>query len=132
MLPGGKIFVFTGLLEICPDADSLATVLGHEMAHTIARHSSEKLSYAQLFTWTLLAAHYILGMDLSFLQGLIYNFVVNLPRSRMVESEADYIGLQLMAQACFDPAKSVGVWQRFIEVGASLIVEKSMVLMRGP
>lgn len=84
--------MFTGLLEICPDADSLATVLGHEMAHTIARHSSEKLSYAQLFTWSLLAAHYALGIDLTWVQGLIYNFVVNLPRSRMVESEADYIG----------------------------------------
>ncbi|KAI9003353.1 peptidase family M48-domain-containing protein [Hyaloraphidium curvatum] len=114
VLPGGKIFVFTGILDVCPDADSLATVLGHEMAHTIARHSAEKLSYAQLFTWTLVAAHWILGIDLTWVQGLIYNFAVNLPRSRMVESEADYIGLQLMAQACFDPSKAVGVWQRFI------------------
>ncbi|KAI9476307.1 MAG: peptidase M48 [Benjaminiella poitrasii] len=112
VLPGGKVFVFTGILPVVENEDGMAAVLGHEISHQLARHSAEKLSFAKILfalQYTLL----LLGIDPSFVfNRLTYNFLMMMPFSRKCEKEADNIGLQLMAQACFDPRESIEVWKR--------------------
>jgi len=113
VLPGGKIFVFTGILPVCKNDDGLASVLGHEVAHQVARHSAERLSYAKV----LFALGYtleLLGLDVG-LSRLILTFLLQLPNSRKAESEADYIGVRLMAKACFDPRETTRMWTRMSE-----------------
>ncbi|KAM0752354.1 hypothetical protein T439DRAFT_324430 [Meredithblackwellia eburnea MCA 4105] len=110
VLPGGKIFVFTGILPVCKDQDGLAAVLGHEIAHQVARHSAEKVSFGMV----LMALNLVLqsmGVDAG-LGNTLLNLLMGLPNSRTAESEADYIGLQLSTRACFDPRAAQGLWER--------------------
>lgn len=111
VLPGGKVFVFSGILPICAGEDGLAAVLGHEIAHNVAHHTSEKLSQmaylipiALILAWTF---------DIS---GQMSQFILDLalerPGSRRMESEADRIGLFMMAQACYDPNAAWRMWER--------------------
>ncbi|KAG0201934.1 hypothetical protein BGX28_005399 [Mortierella sp. GBA30] len=111
VLPGGKVFVFTGILPISENENGLATVLGHEIAHQLARHSAEKLSFTKiaLFFGVLIA----LIFDPSWsMQRIMMDLGMMLPFSRKCETEADQIGLQLIAQACFDPRESTQMWTR--------------------
>ncbi|CAG8538647.1 10717_t:CDS:2 [Acaulospora morrowiae] len=110
VLPGGKIFVFTGILPIVENKDGLAAVLGHEIGHQIARHSAEKFSFLKI----LLMGQILLSIfiDSGFLSRLFIDLGILLPFSRKCEMEADYIGLLLMAQACFNPEEAIGVWER--------------------
>jgi predicted Zn-dependent protease len=118
-LPGGKIAVYTGILPVTKNEKGLAVVLGHEVAHAIANHGGERMSQlliAQLGgmalaeaidkeperTQELLLAAYGIGAQVGVL----------LPYSRKHESEADRIGLVLMAMAGYDPNAAVGFWQR--------------------
>ncbi|KAJ3292521.1 hypothetical protein HK104_005219 [Borealophlyctis nickersoniae] len=108
---GGKVFVFTGIIPIVQDEDGMAAVLGHETAHQIARHSAEKLSYMKI----LLVGQVLLSVffDTSFLVNkMLLEFGLLLPFSRKMEAEADYIGLKLMAQACYDPRAAIRLWER--------------------
>jgi predicted Zn-dependent protease len=89
-LPAGKIFVFTGILPVAEDDDQLAAVLSHEMAHALAHHASERVAREQ--------------SGAGVLRSLSYN--------RMQESEADHIGVFLMAFADFDPDAAVTFWRR--------------------
>ncbi|KAI9209631.1 peptidase family M48-domain-containing protein [Polychytrium aggregatum] len=111
VLPGGKIFVFTGILPIVQGEDGLAAVLGHEMAHQIARHSAEKMSWTKvIFLIRVLMSTFL---DTSFLFGqILTTFGIAMPFSRKCETEADYIGLKLMAQACYDPRAAAQMWER--------------------
>ncbi|KAF9438660.1 hypothetical protein BGZ76_006033 [Entomortierella beljakovae] len=121
VLPGGKVFVFTGILPIAENENGLATVLGHEIAHQLARHSAEKLSFTKVALFIGVIASVI--FDPSFtMQNIMMNLGMLLPFSRKCETEADQIGLQLMAQACFDPRESSRVWTRMAsqERGPSL------------
>ncbi|KAF9163625.1 hypothetical protein DFQ27_001101 [Actinomortierella ambigua] len=111
VLPGGKVFVFTGILPIAANEDGLATVLGHEVAHQLARHSAEKLSFAKLVMLAGIVISAVLDPSYT-TQQLIMHFGMMLPFSRKCETEADEIGLQLMAQACFDPRESPKMWAR--------------------
>ncbi|WP_420465447.1 M48 family metallopeptidase [Panacagrimonas sp.] len=107
-LPGGKIGVFEGLLKVANTQDQLASVIGHEVAHVLARHSAERASAnipAQL--GGALASAYGVGQ----LYGMGVNALFLLPYSRSHESEADLLGLDLMAMAGFDPRASVTLWQ---------------------
>ncbi|MGQ0502271.1 MAG: M48 family metallopeptidase [Panacagrimonas sp.] len=107
-LPGGKIGVFTGLLNVARGQDQVAAVIGHEVAHVLARHSAERASAnipAQI--GGALANAYGIGQ----LYGLGVNALFLLPYSRSHESEADLLGLDLMAMAGFDPRASVALWQ---------------------
>ena len=116
-LPGGKVAVFTGILPIAKNEAGLATVMGHEVAHALQRHGAERYSrglleqIAQLGT---LAAAATGHMDPAVMQGLqsAYGVGVSLPFNRKQESEADFIGLQLMAKAGYDPKEAVPFWER--------------------
>ncbi|CAD6572273.1 MAG: hypothetical protein TREMPRED_000488 [Tremellales sp. Tagirdzhanova-0007] len=110
VLPGGKIFVFTGILPVSANDNGLATVLGHEIAHQVARHPAERVSYMKvLFALSFLLE--TLGFDVG-VTRLLVTFVLQLPNSRKSESEADFIGLRLMSRACFDPSESTKMWDR--------------------
>jgi predicted Zn-dependent protease len=107
-LPGGKIGVFTGLLKVASTQDQLAAVIGHEVSHVLARHSAERASAdlpAQL--GGAVASMYGVGQ----LYGMGVNALFLLPYSRSHESEADLLGLDLMAMAGFDPRASITLWQ---------------------
>lgn len=117
VLPGGKVIVFSGILPICGGNDGLAAVLGHEIAHNIAQHATEKMSQMVLLqpiVWALIYADYT-GLTFGlgrFLGSLMLDLGLLRPSSRAQESEADRIGLGLMADACFDPRQAVGLWER--------------------
>ena len=116
-LPGKKIGVNTGLLDIAENQDQLATVIGHEIAHVLAKHGNERMSI-QFATQTGLQVLQQLSGDDPQKKALVMaalgmgaQFGVVLPFSREHESESDVIGLRLMAQAGFDPRASVKLWQ---------------------
>ena len=115
-LPGGKIGVNTGLLKVAKNQSQLATVIGHEIGHVQAHHSNERMSleYATQNGLGLIGA--IAGQDTAVKQGVFAalglgaEYGVALPFSRKHEAEADIIGLQLMANAGFDPRESINLW----------------------
>jgi len=111
VIPGGKVFVFSGLLPICDGEDGLATVLGHEIAHNVAHHAAENYSRLSLVLPIayLVSFIYDVSGNLTF---TILDYAYTKPGSRKQESEADYIGLMMMAQSCFDPEAAVELWQR--------------------
>ncbi|RCI02477.1 hypothetical protein CU098_011327 [Rhizopus stolonifer] len=97
--------------------DGMAAVLGHEISHQLARHSAEKLSFAKVL-FALRFTFALFGVDPSFLfNQLTLNFLMMKPFSRKCETEADSIGLQLMALACFDPREAIKVWKRMEAAG---------------
>jgi predicted Zn-dependent protease len=116
-LPGGKVAVFTGILKHTRDDAGLATVMGHEIAHALQRHGVERMSrsiidqIAQLGAIGAAASGHAGG---GAIQGLLgaYGVNVSLPFNRKQESEADYIGLRLMAEAGYDPRAAVPFWER--------------------
>jgi predicted Zn-dependent protease len=124
-LPGGKVGIYTGILPITKDDLGLATVIGHEVAHAVARHGGERISEATL----LQTGGQVLGAGLSTtdprwqaiastVYGVGGQLVVALPHSRGQESEADHIGLLYMARAGYDPQAAVAFWQRFADYNA--------------
>ncbi|DAZ97500.1 TPA: hypothetical protein N0F65_009768 [Lagenidium giganteum] len=104
-LPGGKVFVHTGLFKIVDNEDALAAVLCHEAAHGLARHGAEKISY-NLVALILLA---LIFPSVGQLSNVLVRLVIDLPFSRKLELEADRIGLRIMAKSCYDPRASIGV-----------------------
>jgi predicted Zn-dependent protease len=117
-LPGGKIGVHTGMLKIATTPDQLATVLSHEISHVTAEHTNERLSTTTVAQSGLSAVQLLLGGSgaehdqLMGLLGLGAQVGVLLPFNRAQESEADLLGLRLMARAGFDPRASVELWQK--------------------
>lgn len=117
-LPGGKIGVYTGLLKVAKNQNQLAAVIGHEVGHVIAEHGNERMSNSAVIGLGMEATNQILqakqvgqsNMIMAGL-GLATQVGIQLPFSRTHESEADLIGLQLMARAGFDPAESVKLWE---------------------
>lgn len=116
-LPGGYIGVNSGLLDVTENQDQLAAVIGHEVAHVLADHANERVS-TQAATQTglsiLQSAAGLQGATGEQLMGLLgagAKYGVILPFSRTQESEADKLGLDLMAEAGFDPRASIALWQ---------------------
>jgi predicted Zn-dependent protease len=125
-LPGGKIGVHSGLLKVAKTQDQLATVLGHEVAHVLANHSNERVSTNFATQSGLQLGAVLAGASgtpsqqaLFAALGLGAQVGVLLPFSRAQESEADLIGLDLMAAAGFDPDESVTLWRNMAASGGS-------------
>jgi len=123
-MPGGKVAVYTGILPIADNETGLAVIIGHEVAHAIAKHGNERMSQVLLVelggvaldvalkdkpneTRTLFKLAYGVGAQL----GLL------LPYSRTHESEADHIGLILMSRAGYDPLAAPAFWKRMSKIG---------------
>jgi predicted Zn-dependent protease len=122
-LPGGKVVVYTGLLPITKTEAGMAVVLAHEVAHALARHGAERMSdqmvasvgtaaaaVALSATVTGRSRTYLPAMMAAVGAGATVGYI--LPMSRAQESEADRIGLVLMAMAGYDPREAVGLWER--------------------
>lgn len=123
-LPGGKIGVHTGLLKVARNQDQLATVIGHEVGHVLAGHSNERVSTSFATNAGLQVVAALTGGSGSAEQQLAMGLLgvgaqygILLPFSRVQESEADIIGLRLMAQAGFDPRASVALWENMEKAG---------------
>ena len=125
-LPGGKVGIYTGILPITRDEAGLATVIGHEVAHAVARHGAERMSEATAME----VGGQVLGVTLSkssaqtqALAALAYGAGTQvgraLPHSRAQEAEADEIGLIYMARAGYNPTAALDFWGRFAQATAS-------------
>lgn len=118
-LPGGKVAVYTGIFSVALDEAGLATVIGHEVAHALARHGAERMSQGMGLQvvgagLAIATSGQSAGVQQAVMSayGLGAQVGVMLPFSREMESEADHIGLILMAKAGYDPSVSVGLWER--------------------
>lgn len=117
-MPGGKIVVYSGILPITKDEAGLAAVMGHEVAHALANHGQQRMSAGQLQQLGAVAGNLALAKNPENQQlfntayGLGTNLGVMLPFSRSHESEADKIGLTLMAIAGYDPMAAAALWER--------------------
>ncbi|HMU56033.1 MAG TPA: M48 family metallopeptidase [Nitrospira sp.] len=119
-LPGGKMAVYTGIFPVAKTEAGLAAVMGHEVVHALARHGAERMSQEQLTNAAVQAAGAAAGAAGGGLvsQGTMAalgagaQVGVLLPFSRQHESEADYIGILLAADAGYDPRESIALWER--------------------
>ncbi|WP_105200594.1 M48 family metallopeptidase [Pseudoalteromonas sp. T1lg10] len=125
-LPGGHIGVHTGLLKVAQNQDQLATVIGHEVGHVIAEHSNERASQSQMLQTGMQIGAVAMDMgeigyrnEIMAALGLGAQYGVVLPFSRTHESEADEVGLELMAKAGFEPQQSVALWQNMAQSGGA-------------
>jgi len=117
-LPGGKVAIYTGILPVCANEAGLAAVMGHEIAHAIARHGAQRMSQSLIITGLLAATSVSLSnnenqKEIMGALGVGTNVGLVLPFSRSNESEADEIGLELMAKAGYDPHEAERFWGRF-------------------
>jgi len=124
-MPGGKVVVYTGLLPVAENEAGLAVVMGHEIAHAIARHGSERMSQglmAQMggiaFSKAIEEKPETTRMLWMAAFGLGTQFGLMLPYSRLHESEADHLGLIFMAIAGYDPHAAISFWQRMAQQGS--------------
>lgn len=112
-LPGGKMAVYTGLLPVAKNADAVAVVMGHEIAHALLRHGAQRMSQQKLSQIGQMAGS-MSGMDPQQQQmiqaAMGYGYL--LPYARKHETQADEVGLMLAAAACFDPQEAVPLWER--------------------
>ena len=121
MYPAGKMVVYTGLLNFIKLDDELASVIGHEMAHAIARHGAERHSQMTLVKLTAAAVDIAVASSQKYSRygetihaafGLGAQFGILQPYSRLHENEADYIGFLIMAKAGYDPRSAIQFWER--------------------
>lgn len=118
-LPGGKVVLYTGILPFTKDETGIAVVMGHEVAHALARHGAERMSTGVLTDLAGQTAAAIFGggnektaAGVAAAFGIGSQYGVLMPFSRHQESEADQIGLNLMAKAGYDPRQATEFWKR--------------------
>ena len=122
-MPGGKIAIYTGILKVTKNENGLAAVMGHEIAHAVAKHSVERASRAlvlnigtaalDIFTGGAISnASRTTGVDVA---GMLRTFGIDNPFGRKQEREADYLGLIFSSLAGYDIRESVKVWERMKE-----------------
>jgi len=122
-MPGGKIAVYTGILEITKNTHGLAAVMGHEIAHAVAKHSVERASRALVLNVGTAALDIFTGGAISNtskttgvdVAGMLRTFGIDNPFGRKQESEADYLGLIFSSLAGYDIRESVKIWERMKE-----------------
>ena len=123
-MPGGKIVFYTGILPICQDETGIAVVMGHEVAHALADHGAQRMSAQTLQQAGMVAGNVALKNEEDRLlfntaYGVGSSVGVMLPFSRSHETEADKIGLKIMAIAGYDPAEAPELWKRMKAQSAS-------------
>lgn len=122
-MPGGKVVVYTGILPITENDAGLAVVMGHEIAHAIARHGNERMSQQVLLQYGGQALDMLMVSKPAEMRELfltsygVAGGVGSLAFSRSQETEADKLGLVFMAMAGYDPQAAIGFWQRMSAVG---------------
>ena len=122
-MPGGKIAVYTGLLKVTKNIDALSIVMGHEIAHAVARHSVERMSHAMTINLGTTVADIFLGGAINRTRntvgqntGLdIFKLGIMNPFGRKQETEADYLGLIFSSLSGFDIRESVKLWERMVK-----------------
>src|SRR5690349_8540785 len=121
-MPGGKIAVYTGLIEkLKITDDELAAVMGHEIAHALREHGREQASQQAVQSGLISIGGALLGVgDLGQqLAGVVADVTFNLPHSRQDETEADRIGVELAARSGYDPHAAITLWQKMMKLGGS-------------
>lgn len=123
-LPGGKMAVYTGLLPVTRTDDAMAVVMGHEIAHALLRHGSQRMAQQNLVQMGQMAASMAVdGMDPQQQQAVMAalgagaQYGLILPYGRNHETQADEVGLMLAAAACYDPRAAIPLWQRMAQLG---------------
>ena len=119
-MPGGKIAIYTGILKVTKNEDGLAAVMGHEIAHAVAKHSIERASRSLLLNVGTTAADIFSGGAISRtsratgvdVAGMLRTFGIDNPFGRKQETEADYLGLIFSSLAGYDIRESVKIWER--------------------
>ena len=119
-MPGGKIAVYTGLLKITKNTDALSIVMGHEIAHAVARHSLERMSHAMTINLGTTVADIFLGGAINRTRNTvgqntgmdIFQLGIMNPFGRKQETEADYLGLIFSSLSGYDIRESVKLWER--------------------
>ena len=122
-MPGGKIAVFTGILDVAKNEDGLATIMGHEIAHAVAKHSVERMSQAMAVNLGTQVADIFLGGKISQTRSTIgrstgmdiFQLGIMNPFGRKQETEADYLGLIFSSLSGFNIKESVNLWKRMRE-----------------
>ena len=122
-MPGGKIAVYTGILKITKNVDGLAAVMGHEIAHAVAKHSIERASRALILNVGTAAVEVFTGGAISNTQkttgvdvaGMLRTFGIDNPFGRKQETEADYLGLIFASLSGYDIRETINVWERMKE-----------------
>ena len=122
-MPGGKIAVYTGILDITKNTDGLAAVMGHEIAHAVAKHSVERASRGVLINTTFQITDILTGGKISQVNrttgmdtvGLLAKLGIMNPFSRKQESEADYLGLIFSSLSGYDIRETTKIWERMKE-----------------
>jgi len=125
-MPGGKVVVYTGILKVTQNEDALAVVMGHEIAHALANHGNERMSQEVVAQLGLTSLDLALSQKSAQTKSILMQAAgagtqvgVLLPFSRKHESEADEIGLYLMAMAGYNPSEAVPFWERMNKLGGS-------------
>lgn len=123
-MPGGKIVVYEGILPVTQDETGLAVVVGHEVAHAVAKHANERMSQQMMTQYGTAAIGTALGGASAGVQqaaaaaiGLGSQYGILLPYSRKQELEADKLGLIFMAMAGYDPSYAANFWMRMSQSG---------------
>ena len=122
-MPGGKIAVYSGILDITKNVDGLAAVMGHEIAHAVAKHSVERASRGVLLNTTVQITDILTGGKISQVNrttgmdtvGLLAKLGIMNPFSRKQESEADYLGLIFSSLSGYDIRETTKIWERMKE-----------------
>ncbi len=129
-MPGGKVVVYTGILKVTQNEDALAVVMGHEIAHALAKHGNERMSQGMVAQLGLTSLDLALSQKPAATRNLLMTAAgagaqvgVILPFSRKHESEADEIGLYLMAMAGYNPAEAAPFWGRMSSAGGGRTAE---------
>ena len=121
-MPGGKIAVYTGLIDkLRITDDELAAVIGHEIAHALREHGRERASQAAAQSLAIGVVGAVLGIGAAGqdISQTILDVTFNLPNSRLHETEADRVGVELAARSAFDPHAAISLWQKMGSIGGA-------------